>query len=492
MSDYTPDWYGRLDVDASASFSPPQEATQTWCVVLDSLFKLAEIGPAAVESLLETRAIVARQFSTAKVFDFLPIAIVEGTLDDVNTLGTLPHFYTAIPMTLALREYSALFTGLDALMSQTAHQRYAWQNVIADGNELPHPDYIGGLYPAKTYPTLFSSSPTEQRIVPPAWMAVLNISLGPKMQQNAFNPILLTLGQLRISHLIVVAAGNDGADNTMNSWAPASVPGILRVGATDDAAGEVLADYSSRGVAGKANSGPDLVSYGGAPGGGAPGTSFAAPRIARLGCIAFALQWQVRHIRNEMTGRAGLGIPLIGWGLLDTAGRGLGAIPARTDVPALPIVGPNVAAWQQAFIQLGRLGMTVDLSFNSAMLGAMLVDAAQPMPGYAEHEVGAGFLNRELFMRHFSRLSVGDYLAYLLPASSLQQLSDELKSLAAFDPKGLEYIATAVDVTRPTWFFDYYKKQFTVNDPHGERTVSAEDCGHAIDVMRSGAPRVRT
>lgn len=197
---------------------------------------------------------------------------------------------------------------------------------------------------------------------------VISNSWGTTGEYSPHDPINVASKLAHDAGIVVLfAAGNEGpAENTLNPYAVA--PWVIGV-AAGKKDGKTLADFSSRGIPGDPLYHPTLT---------APGVGIAAAR-ATTGVAMnafFALD------------------------LLDIGTDALHYAVASGTSMATPHVAGTVALMLEANPSLGP-----------DLVKQALVDTASPMPGYAEHEVGAGYLNAYEAVAKAARMSarVGRY-----------------------------------------------------------------------------------
>ncbi|MDB5730668.1 MAG: peptidase and in kexin sedolisin [Variovorax sp.] len=236
----------------------------------------------------------------------------------------------------------------------------------------------------------------------------INLSLGPA--QEALQPDHPLAVAVRTAWergvVVVVAAGNWGPEP--DSLQPlAQLPQVIAVGATDDAG--VLLDISSRGTPQGAQ--PTVVAPGttrslpGVPDFDA-GTSFAAPKVAGLSVVVLrALQLLkqdfVDHLRDQWsTFTRPVRRPVLG--IADT-GVNPAALPDRSQEESMTWRGGDTVklsrgdrdrAWIAGVHEgLGRLGVSCSLAVDPGTVRRALQQAADPLPGRASWECGAGLLD---------------------------------------------------------------------------------------------------
>lgn len=236
---------------------------------------------------------------------------------------------------------------------------------------------------------------------------VISLSLGPAQPLPTAHPLALALQTAWESGVgVVVAAGNRGP--APDSLQPlARLPHVVAVGAVDGE-GRLL-ESSSRGSPTGAQ--PGMVAPGttvhlpGVPD-FAPGTSFAAPRVAGLFVVVLrALQLLHDDFIDVSKGRwstltAPVRRPVVG--LADT-GVNPAALPDRSDLEAMTWHGGDRVQlsrpgqdriWVETVGRgLARLGVQCSFKVTPDEVRLALAQAASPMPGHASWEVGAGLLD---------------------------------------------------------------------------------------------------
>jgi hypothetical protein len=251
-------------------------------------------------------------------------------------------------------------------------------------------------------------------------VGVINLSLGPA--GGGFDPQaplqIATRQAHRLGVPVVVAAGNEGpAPGSLQplAWAP----WVLAVGATDGR-GTQLLPSSSRGRPG--GRGPTVVAIGqsevvleGLPD-FEPGTSFAAPKVARLALwlrqVLSLLLGNLQAAASTAPGQDWFAlsapVPFAVLGIADTGidPRALRPLPAAVQAAvASGATGLQLSrssaelSWLQRWLaECQRNGLRWPSAgpgtalASPALVKRALQMAALPMPGYRRHEVGAGFV----------------------------------------------------------------------------------------------------
>jgi hypothetical protein len=268
-------------------------------------------------------------------------------------------------------------------------------------------------------------------------LAAINMSLGPSDPRTPFVPFdPLNIATLTAAQetLPVVAAGNDSqrvdGRETMSAWAEA--PWVVAVGATSDPQGRQLANYSSVGSPSVPESGPDLVAYGiSEVDDDMPGTSFAAPKVARFAGMLASMVLTLRHEAQRATGGPVAGIPRVAVGIIDV-GIHHPADPLR--IPSLPSFGVNRKNLKEVVTALRKGGAELVVEPTPAILSQLLLWAAAPMSGYASFEVGAGFVSNERIEELVQALD-GERFGWLFasPRPGSKALA-EFRGLQLFEP----------------------------------------------------------
>jgi hypothetical protein len=335
------------------------------------------------------------------------------------------------------------------------------------------PELFGGREPGDRlgYPVLTGGPgrwgiELDERLdwpAPPIVLPVINISVGPPTPRMPAvdNDIGLLAIRLAAAQniLMVLAAGNCGqlGADSMQAWARPAY--VLAVGATDDAAGRDLADYSGRGLPGDSASGPDLVAHGVSDlDSYTRGTSFAAPHVTFCALLIAAALLQLRRELLVAQGQPPFGVPLVGAGIVDRFGARIWGIGSRAlRINALPIAGVSAQAVASAHAAATKAGITLSVTSSSALLRSLLIRFARPVPGYGMHEVGAGFIDVRLVIEGLTRLTAADLLAWQQPAGQ-QTLPDtvraQLEGITLFDPVTLPVLATLVDLSAVRFVYD--------------------------------------
>jgi hypothetical protein len=362
----------------------------------------------------------------------------------------------------------------------------AWRSVaigidhlikLAVGLREGGPNLIGGREAGVPgYPALIGE-PGSWQVVPDQsldWAAgslivpTLNLSCGPPTPR--FPLTGHDLGYLAIELaaaqdiLVVVAAGNCGrlGNDSIQAWA--RIESVVSVGATDDAEGTSLAEYSGRGIPEDPSSGPDVVAYGASQlDDRVRGTSFAAPRVSALANLIVAALLQLRRELLVAKGADEHGVPLVGRATVDDFGTEIWGIAGRQlDIPALPLAGVNRDAVIRAQQVADKAGVTLRLTGTRELLRRLLVSFARPMPGYEPHEAGAGFLDLGIVLDGLAALSAWDLFGWAAdePPSEHHSLRVELDALKLFDPLTLPALADVVAMSSVNLVYDRLTQRY--------------------------------
>lgn len=285
---------------------------------------------------------------------------------------------------------------------------------------------------------------------------VANLSVGPRAwgRFNSLDPLHLATQALYDHGIpVVVAAGNDGPESgTLQELARAQW--VIAVGATD-AEGHLLAS-SSRGESN--GPAPTLVSDGTHPEEPLPGTSFAAPRVARAAVFSRKCLEYFLGCANWLgsTNRDPLGpvvrLPWIGfldtgwdpekspyeWGALARM-----VIEGGSDAVAIALL-PEEERWLRrvlAALGFGERDFTLDAGPESVRRA--LVTMAQPVAGTPQ-EVGAGSVTIRNAVDFFQALTPSRVATVLLPGdvyarNQMATLDEELGSF--WDDSKVEILA---------------------------------------------------
>jgi hypothetical protein len=218
------------------------------------------------------------------------------------------------------------------------------------------------------------------------------------------------------SHLIVVASGNSGR-RPVNSFAAMS---SLCVGASSDAKGTRLANYSSFGGKNTTmdNRGNDVVAYG--RNASDHGTSFAAPRVALLGCYCQAVLLQIERLFRWTYGSRIAGVPLVGVGMLDLL-EGSNVLQKRVSEHATPFMNlsANLVGAVES-LHSKRVGWAA--RFNGRQLKSLICSFAESKGSGKRGKWGFGFVCEDSALDAISKMSVRDMLSRFVAPNALAQI----------------------------------------------------------------------
>jgi hypothetical protein len=296
----------------------------------------------------------------------------------------------------------------------------------------------------------------------PAVLPVVNMSFGPRPSNYPYldNDIVnLATAAASDRMVVVMAAGNCGqlaSGETLSAWAEA--PWVLSVGATSDEEGTTLADYSSRGTPDNPRSGPDVVAYGTSAFFPNPeGTSFAAPRVTHMiRCIAAAML-QLQRAVEVVKGGTERGVPLVGTGVMDDFGDEMFTEFPKPIIrtPALPILGPVRESIEQCIAIADSASISVDVVVGPSHAETLLIKSARQMPGYGQHEVGAGFVSNELVLGFLASLTGADLVEWYGSGEGDESIVERLAEIRIFDREELEYLPHVAGQTGPSWHYNW-------------------------------------
>jgi hypothetical protein len=283
---------------------------------------------------------------------------------------------------------------------------------------------------------------------------VLNLSLGPSgFEFDPDDPLqVATYYVYRTGVPVVVAAGNDGPDDgTLQPLAQA--PWVITVGATDPR--RELLETSSRGR--RNGPFPTVVTFGYPPvtyiGEGIPefppGTSFAAPQVARIAIlVSKAMELLVGNWNDAGTSSwtdESRPIRLSKFGIADTG------TDSRASEPLPAAVASAVAAHKDhlTFVRTeheyrwlaavqdrieGRISPLMNV--GPELVKEALKAIAEPLPGRERHEAGFGFVSRPLAYGFLATLTPSRLVRLFFPDrreefadTELTQLDDALGPL---------------------------------------------------------------
>jgi hypothetical protein len=423
--DLSTQWFGPLAAHlAQVDLDPPEG-------VLTDRF-VALIDPTSDDAKNRLRSLSPE----VVVYFTLPMAVFTGTQEFARTVAAIPGVNMVAYAPVGSIESETLVHGFDILATYALAQR---------------------LSPPGT-PDIYGGAVVGDVVTKPALMPVINFSVGPvssRFPHRVDDPVNLATLSIAHEQLVVVAAGNEGPEQgeTMSAWAESEW--VLAVGGTSDRAGTLLAETSSRGVAERPSSGPDVVAYGASELNEAlTGTSFAAPRVVRLAMLVSAAILQLRRPWLASLGAVVQGTELVGSGFIDVDYEALVRQFAKRD--GLPPVGLQESDARECFDIVLRSGVELPVVGDPRLVRRILIQAARPIPGYGEHEVGAGFLDDEIVIRWLASRTGSEMVRWFDAAGSVDSSTHEqLAALQPFDEAGLGALLNAVVVSGPMWLYDY-------------------------------------
>lgn len=342
-----------------------------------------------------------------------------------------------------------------------------------------HPTGIG--YPVITShhgeKELDLDSATELE-TPPALVPVVNLSLGTLALNfpTAANDIVnLATAAASGQVLVVMAAGNCGErpGDTMSAWARPEW--VLSVGAVADASGTRTASYSSRG-----NPGPDLVALGHSElDHQKHGTSFAAPRVSQLARLVVAAFCQLGREVMVSQGAVPMGVPAVGWGVIDDFADQMWWEPeSASAIQALPLVGVHA----DVVDELTRFAASpLTVTTTPAIVRAVLLSSARPVPGASKSEAGAGFVDQELVIDRLASVTAAELWEWFGRGVS-PPVETGWSALRPFDAAGLHDLASVVLNTGPTVKFDYKTGRWAALPMPAEQLREQHPRGWPIDL----------
>lgn len=439
-------WYGPLDDALSVRVAPPRALTRAG-------HYLAVLDPHHTNTVERVLAVAPE----AVTYQLVPLARFEGNSVSAQLMMSVEGVVAVVPELQGSDATETLVQGFDDLMAVELYQRVSQAGAS---------DVVGGITATGGggYPTIQYETPPKlipdgaaRQATAPALMPVLNFSVGPSSPSYATrtdDPVNLATLAASVEQLIVVAAGNDGEaqEETMSAWA--QVPWVFSVGGTADSEGTELAVRSSRGTADDTASGPDVVAYGASMlDESKTGTSFAAPRVARLGLVAAAAVLQLRRVWLRAIGKSAPGVQLVGCGFVDCGFDNFRVW--HIDAKALPVMGLDETAVADAVDIAAKAGVDLQVRGGPLLLRRMLLAAARPMRGYAPYQTGAGFLSDAVFLGWLASLTGVDLVTLFATDTSSLERTEELKQRALFDREQLQVFLDTVIATSPIWAYNY-------------------------------------
>lgn len=435
-----------------------------YTVFTKNWFNNTQYSNSIVDAALAFNKFLHDEFEVVQDYLYLNMTVIRCDERDIKKLGNHKAFKSAITSTYPIKDFHRVLYGLNALQNQYMYQVYEWWFHRKNGVTLPNNRFEGGIYPAGDYP----ATPKSKHLVrelrkyecPPAYMPVLNLSIGPEYARNTHVDHALQI--LSETRLLTISAGNDGRpagnQSSINKFIRDEPHnGILVVGATDES-GDKLADYSSTGLKNEKYRRPCIV----ARPGKITGTSFAAPKVANLACVCFDAIFQIANVECTSRSDKAAGVPLVGWGLIDKLEGELG-LPGRADIPAMPFLGVFEKELRDAFSILHKKDLVPVFSVHGPPIRRLILDCARKLNGYERHEVGSGFVSQELLLDYLANLHLGKILSMFCDNVSSVQIPAAVWNLKVFDRDELSELAEIGQASRPIWAYDYLEPKFIVN-----------------------------
>jgi hypothetical protein len=258
----------------------------------------------------------------------------------------------------------------------------------------------------------------------------ISLSVGPASNQyDKDDPIQIATRSIYERNVVlVVAAGNQGP-NPNSLRAIARAPSVISVGATDEF--RQLLPHSSRGEPGvnsptvvcdgtltDAHLYPQRRKY-------SPGTSFAAAKVAGYSTFLIkCLEIIWKDFRDacvddwQLLGKP-VRLPIVG-----IADSGIDKEEMSKSLPQLvsmilesgsdSIKVGHSDSEQRWYMSVKKIAETLDCKLNAVnppdALRRALIEAAEPLPKYAFHEVGAGYLALDQIVQFLCNLTVSRFL----------------------------------------------------------------------------------
>lgn len=451
-----------FDNGAAACGAPPRAAT---IAASDSRF-LAVLATDAVGVIDAIRALGVR----ARPYRVVPVVEIEATPELALQVGSLPGVERVLPALGVLDGSRRFANGIDVLL-QVARAQHTENDARLLFAGRTAGDAHG--YPVYSRDSGLDVDTGLDLPAPPALVPVINLSAGPASPAFPFllNDLvnIATFAGSLADVLLVLAAGNCGTHGpgSLSAWARA--PWVLSVGATVDETGTELAPYSAIGDADDPASGPDLVADGRSYVPPHPvGTSFAAPKVTFFTRLVVAALCQLGTEVRVQSGAAPHGVPLVGCGIVDRFGSSIwNSYHDLIPLQALPIVGVDREAVAACLKIARHHGATLDVRGTPDLVRSLLVEAARPMPGYAPHQVGAGFIDERGVRERLGAFTGLQAMRLFggggaIPDEAARRLDD----LHLFDPEGLKDLAAVVTSTGPVFAYDYEGQRIAARPLH--------------------------
>jgi len=448
---------------------------------------MTQYGKSLVGPAVEFNKILHREFDVVQDYWFLNMTVVRATRHDVKQLSSHKAYRDAVVCDHPIIDFDKVLRGLNSLQNQYVFQVFEWWIHRQQGVTLPNDQFEGGIFPPGDYPKSDKSThlvrPDRKYECPPAYMPVLNLSIGPEYARNTHVDYALKI--LAETRLLTVSAGNDGPSRNNKSTINKFIrnerhKGIVVVGATDES-GKELAKYSATGLVNEEFRRPCVV----AKPGNFTGTSFSAPKVANSACICFDAVFQVANVESTLRSESAAGVPLVGWGILDELDGDLG-LPSRTNLPAMPFLGVYENDLRDAFAKLHERSVVPKFSIHGPPIRQLILDSAENLDGYEIHEIGSGYISEELLLDHLVNLNFGTILNSFCDNIPVAEIPAAVWELKVFDRDELSELARIGNASRPIWVYDYAEPKFVVNRIKGGQLAQLP-ISHGGKVAAAGA-----
>jgi serine protease AprX len=205
---------------------------------------------------------------------------------------------------------------------------------------------------------------------------VITNSYGPinPVDYNPGHPLVLASKAAYERNITVLwSASNDGAEDTVNAYAQAPFVIGVAAGSKDG----MLAGFSSRGIPREQRLADNN-----------PFNDNEAPTLTAPGTGRFFETNKARHgfTLDLVSARSAIGLTNLIAAGDDTSEISAGMLPFYTQMSGTSMATPFTAG-------IVALMLDADPTLNPDEIKQILIDTATRMPGYQEHEVGAGYVN---------------------------------------------------------------------------------------------------
>lgn len=448
---------------------------------------MTRYGNELVDLAFDLNRILHDNFDVVQDYMYLNMTVVRSNKQDIQKIATHGAFRNAIVCDHPISSFEKVLRGLNSLQNQYLYQVLEWWIHRDKGVKLPNEAFEGGIFPPAKYPKSEHAKhvcrPERDYECPPAYMPVLNLSMGPKYARNTHVDFALNI--LAETRLLTISAGNEGPStgnqSTINRFIRNEPHnGIVVVGATDET-GQKLADYSSTGLKNDKYRQPCIV----AQPGKLSGTSFAAPKVANLACLCFDAIFQISNVECMIRSEQAAGVPLVGWGLIDKLDGDVG-LPSRSELPAMPFIGVYEKELGDAFAKLHQKNVALKFSVHGPPIRRLILECAKTIDGYASHEIGRGFVSQKLLLDYLAELHLGKILRMFCENVPVSKIPAAVWNLKPFDRGELDELAKIGNASRPIWAYDYAVPKFVVNRMVGGE-LAPLPISHGSKVASAGA-----